>query len=189
MKKMMTLVTLFLLVAASSLLAEPAKNAAPKPQDRAAAQKAFEQLTKNARKGLAAPNAVEKSKFVAIDPVDFTDLSGNQQKADSGMKIWFERQDGKFVDPTYYSFEPNERFFVHVEAAVPVYVVLYQNFPEAKESIQAYPVEKFPSSYRILEPGKGTKLPVLFKMDGNYLNEHMAVVVARADWDKIVQDV
>ncbi|MGL4593812.1 MAG: hypothetical protein ACRCUY_03680, partial [Thermoguttaceae bacterium] len=195
MKRIGTIATLLFVAATSGLVAAQQTKTA-KDMDRNVAQKTFDQLSENAKKGLLAENPVVQSKFTAIEPVDFKDETGNVQKIDSGMRIWFEQFDaeknapsGKFISPGNYQFKPNERFFVHVEAAVPVYVVLYQNFPNEKEAKQVFPVEKFPSSYRVLETAKSTKLPVLFKMDGNYTNEHMGIVVARADWDGIVENV
>jgi len=191
--------------------------------DRAAAQRAFDQLMENTQKGLRAPNAVVNSKFVAIDPVYFAPMlpppafNGGRSagtitttiealdaeqieqidKTDSttitgitnAMRIWFELPDGRLVDPSVYRFSPREVFLVHIEAAVPVYVTLFQNFPDGRDTVQVYPVERFPSSFRILDAGISTKLPVLFAMDDNYDAEFMSVVVARADWEEIAADV
>ena len=167
--------------------------------DRATAEKAFERLTQNAQKGLLAENAVAQSKFQAIDDLHFNIGGGTDSDTGSeapvgvipitnGMKIWFERVDGKLVDPSVYRFSPKEEFFVHIEAAVPVFVYLYQHFPhqEGKAPVQVHPDQRFPSSFRILNPAESTKLPIRFAMDDNYEAEYMSIVVARADWDELI---
>ena len=218
MKKFLVLVTVLLLVTVNSVFAEtPVKTY--RQIDRATAEKAFEQLAKNAQKGLLTPNAVVQSKFVAIDDVLLplypntssgnNTGSGNGASADNGsavgganhqpanqpidvpvqtgIKVWFEGTDGKLINPSVYRFSPKEEFFVHIESAVPVFVTLYQHFPhkEGKEPILAYPVPKFPSSYRLLNPAERTKLFTKFETDGNDEAEYMSIVVARADWSEI----
>ena len=217
MKKTLVLATAFLLATANGIFAEtPMKT--HRILDRATAEKAFEQLTKNAQQGLLAPNAVVQSKFVAIEEVHLTfpsgtgtggatgtdggeSSTGNGRDGSNflpenvpiihGMRVWFELTDGTLIDPSVYRFSPNEEFFVHVEAAVPVFVLLYQNFPpkKGKEAILAYPVQRFPSSFHVLNPAARTKLPVKFAMDDEYEAEYMSIVVARADWDGIVENV
>jgi len=215
MKKFLALTTVLLLAMANAVFAEtPVKTF--RHLDRGSAERAFEQLTKNAQRGLLAPNAVKDGKFVAIDATDFppdTGTSGeagitnveagtgnSDGNADSqpvnvpittGMRVWFELTDGKLINPSVYRFKPGEEFFVHVESAVPVFVTLHQHFPdrEGKDPIIAYPDKKFESSYRILNPAVRTKLFTKFAMDDNYEAEYMSLVVVRADWDKIAGDV
>lgn len=218
MKKFLVLVTVLLLVTANSVFAETSVKTY-RQIDRTTAEKAFEQLTKNAQKGLHASNAVVKSKFVAIEdtllPLYPSTGSGNDSSAangstvgganyqpvnnqpidvpvQTGIKVWFEGADGKLINPSVYRFSPKEQFFVHVEAAVPVFVLLYQHFPkeegkERKEPILAYPIQKFPSSYRVLDPAESTKLFTKFETDGNGKAEYMSIVVARADWEEITE--
>ena len=201
MKKFLVLVAVLALIMVNSVFAEtPVKTY--RKLDRATAEKTFEQLTKNAQKGLLAPNAVVQSKFVAIEEV-YIDIpggtgtgGGSYPQPDSipvktGVKVWFERTDGKLINPSVYRFSPGEIFFVHVEAAVPVFVTLFQNFPrkEGKDPIQQYPVQRFPSSYRILNPAESTKLPVKFALDDNNEAEYVSIVVARADWEEITEYV
>ncbi len=164
--------------------------------DRDAAVKAFEQLTKNVEDGLKSPDAVIKStdgtlKFGAIAPVDvpFSNGSGSVTGCTNAVKIWFELSDGRFVNPKNYRWAPNEVFYVHVQSAVPVYVTIYQNYPGISQSKRAYPDDRFPNSFRMLKPGEGTRLPVAFQMDGNHNNEFMSIVVTKADWEGIRQEV
>jgi hypothetical protein len=199
MKKFLAFTILLLLATASGVFAEtPVKTY--QLLDRVVAEKAFEQLTKNAQQGLLAPNAVVQSKFAAIEDTDLplppTAGTGGDQPGSipvqTGIKVWFERaKDGKLINPRVYRFSPGENFFVHVEAAVPVFITLFQNFPrkEGKDPVQQYPVQRFPSSYRILNPAESTKLPVKFALDDNNEAEYVSIVVARADWDEIAEYV
>ncbi|MDO4627774.1 MAG: hypothetical protein Q4C70_01185 [Planctomycetia bacterium] len=103
-----------------------------------------------------------------------------------GIKVWFELADGTFVNPTKKEWKPREKFYVHVQAAVPVYVALYQNYPESRPtSRQVYPNEKFTDSFKVLQPGQTTKLPVQFEMDNDMRDETMSMVVVRSDWEGI----
>ena len=208
MKRFLVLSAVLLLVTANGVFAEtPVKTF--RQLDRATAEQAFEQLMKNAQKGLLAPNAVVQSKFAAIEDIylrvspdtgvggqDSTD-AGRQDSQPAnipitnGMRVWFELPDGKLINPSVYHFAPQEEFFVHVEAAVPVFVALYQNFPhdKGKEPKLVHPDQKFPNSFRILNPAKSTKLPIKFAMDNGDEAEYMTVVVVRADWVGIAEDV
>lgn len=164
--------------------------------DRDAAVKAFDQLTENVKKGLAAPEPIVKgadgtTKFSAIAPVDVPMASGTAvvSGCTNAVKIWFELSDGRYVNPKYYRWMPHEVFYVHVQSAVPVYVTLYQNYPGISQSKRAYPDARFPSSFNMLRPGEGTRLPVAFQMDGNFNNEYMSIVVTKADWEGISREV
>jgi len=197
MKRTLSFAIALLVLAASIAIAQDA----PDPKDvgdldRDAAVKAFAQLTKNVKEGLKAPDAVLKgadgtTKFAAIAPVDvpFSSGSGSLTGCVNAVKIWFELTDGRFVNPKYYRWAPGEIFYVHVQSAIPVYVTLYQNYPSISESRRAYPDNRFPESFRMIKPGEGTRLPVAFQMDGNHNSEFMSIVVTKADWEGIRQEV
>jgi hypothetical protein len=217
MKKFLTLAAVLLLATANSVFAEaPVKTF--QHLDRATAERAFEQLTRNAQRGLLAPNAVVQSKFVAIEDIFFNvspistetggDEIGDDKTADetsndgnasvwqpfnipikTGMRVWFELENGTLINPNVYRFSPGEKFFVHVESAVPVFVTLFQHFPhaEGKEPIMRHPDQRFQSSFHILNPAVSTKLPIKFAMDDNYKAEYMSIIVAGADWDGIAE--
>lgn len=164
--------------------------------DRDAAVKAFAQLTANVKDALAGPAPIVKgpggdTKFSAIAGVDVPMASGGGMLSGctNAVKVWFELSDGRYVNPKYYRWAPNEIFYVHVQSAIPVYVTIYQNFPGISQSKRAYPDARFPSSFQMLRPGEGTRLPVAFQMDGNYNNEYMSIVVTKADWEGIQQEV
>ena len=163
--------------------------------DRDAAVKAFQQLLENAKSGLKAPEAKTKAastgKFAAVASVDVPSVGGGATIAgvDNAIRVWFELGDGRYVNPRAYRWAPGEVFYVHVQSAVPVYVVLYQNYTNGLPSKRVYPDARFPDSYQPMMPGVSTRLPVAFQMDTNFRPELMSIVVSRADWDGIRADV
>ncbi|MDR1268020.1 MAG: hypothetical protein LBK82_00710 [Planctomycetaceae bacterium] len=197
MKRLLTFASFLLIVTASTLFAQDV----PDPKDvgdldRDAAVKAFAQLTENVKKTLSAPDAVVKNddgttKFNVIAPVSVPLSSGTGVVGGctNAVKVWFELSDGRYVNPKYYRWAPNEVFYVHVLSAVPVYVTLYQNYPGVSQSKRAYPDGRFPASFRPLKPGEDTRLPVAFQMDGNHNTEFMSIVVTKADWEGIRTEV
>ncbi|MDR2754591.1 MAG: hypothetical protein LBC20_02690 [Planctomycetaceae bacterium] len=197
MKRILTFASFVLIVTMSTLFAQEA----PDPNDvgdlnRDAAVKAFAELTANVKKALSAPDAVVKNsdgttKFNAIAPVSVPLSSGTEaiSGCTNAVKVWFELSNGRYVNPKYYRWAPNEVFYVHVLSAVPVYVTLYQNYPGISQSKRAYPDARFPNSFRALKPGEDTRLPVAFQMDGNHNTEFMSIVVTKADWEGIRTEV
>ena len=163
--------------------------------DREAAIKAFAELTENAKTGLKASDAGAKAastgKFSAIAPVSVPQTGDGPvvSGCNNAVRVWFELSNGRYVNPRTYLWAPNEVFYVHVQTAVPVYVSLYQNFSQGIPSKRVYPDARFPDSYRILMPGTETRLPVAFQMDPNFRPENMSMVVTRADWDGIRNEV
>jgi len=165
--------------------------------DREAAIKAFAQLTESAMSSLKSDDAATKAtttgKFSAIAPVGVPPIGVDPVVGsisyNNAVRVWFELSDGRYVNPRTYRWAPNEVFYVHVQSAVPVYVVLYQNFASGLPSKRVYPDARFPESYRMLMPGVDTRLPVAFQMAPNFLPERMSMVVTRADWDGIRAEV
>lgn len=103
-----------------------------------------------------------------------------------GIKVWFELADGTLVNPTKKEWKPREKFYVHIQSAVPVYVALYQNYPDSRPtSRQIYPDAKYAESFKPIQAGQATKLPVLFEMDDDMRSEIMSMVVVRSDWSGI----
>lgn len=103
-----------------------------------------------------------------------------------GIKVWFELADGTMVNPTKREWKPREKFYVHIQSAVPVYVGLFQNYPDSRPtSRQIYPNTKFTESFKAIQAGQATKLPVLFEMDDDMREEIMSMVVVRSDWEGI----
>ncbi|MDR2441084.1 MAG: hypothetical protein LBE12_17120 [Planctomycetaceae bacterium] len=197
MKRILTFASFVLIVTVSTLFAQEA----PDPNDvgdlnREAAIKAFAELTENVKKALSAPDAVVKNsdgttKFNVIAPVSVPLSSGTEviSGCTNAVKVWFELSDGRYVNPKYYRWAPNEIFYVHVLSAVPVYVTIYQNYPGISQSKRAYPDARFPNSFLSLKPGQATRLPVAFQMDGNHNTEFMSLVVTKADWEGIRAEV
>ncbi|MDR3109167.1 MAG: hypothetical protein LBU65_05705 [Planctomycetaceae bacterium] len=193
MKRMITLASIFMIATLCAAFAQDVPNSSDVGDlDREAAIKAFTQLSENVKKDLSSPDAVVKgddgaTKFRVIAPVDvpLANGSGTVSGCTNAIKVWFELSDGRFVNPKYYRWAPNEVFYVHVQTAIPVYVTIYQNYPGISQSKRAYPDDRFPDSYRIVKPGTDTRLPVAFQMDGNHNAEYMSIVVTRADWEGV----
>lgn len=103
-----------------------------------------------------------------------------------GIKVWFELGDGTLVNPVKKKWDKKEKFYVHVQSAVPIYVSLFQNYPESRPtSRQIYPDAKYTDSFKAIQPGQTTRLPVAFEMDDDLRDEIMSMVVVRADWSGI----
>ena len=174
------------------------QNAAEPELDFDAANKAFNQLLGEFGTNLKAPDALAKSatsggKFAVVAPLNVPYAGGGGEATFTGtdttaVRVWFELENGRYVDPRFYRWAPGEVFYVHVQAAVPVYVALYQNIPN-RPSRQVYPDSQFPHSFQIMAPGVNTRLPVAFQMDRNFTPEYMSVVVSRADWSGIQSHV
>ena len=139
----------------------------------------FEQLLKNTDEGLSkSANAGEK---FAIAPVVVDSTARNL-----GIKVWFSLEDGTVFNPVKRKMAPKERFYVHIQSAVPVFVSLFQNYPESRpESKQVYPDTKHPETLKVIQANVATKLPVPFEMDDDTRDEIMAMVVVRADAPQI----
>jgi len=158
----------------------------------------FEQLMKNTEEGLAKPSvsdtftkdgtSITFDKF-AIAPVNITTTTNNTTATTTnnlGIKVWFSLEDGTNFNPVKRKMGVKERFYVHIQSAVPVYVALFQNYPESRpESKQVYPDAKYPETFKVIQAGVATKLPVPFEMDDDTRDEIMAMVVARADAPQI----
>ena len=158
----------------------------------------FEQLIKNAEQGLAKP-AVQETfskgnnetetfiKFaIASVAVPATTTSTATTNCNLGIKVWFQLENGTCFNPVKRKMGAKEKFYVHVQAAVPVYVSLFQNYPDSRpESKQVYPDTRYPDSFKAIQPGQSTRLPVLFEMDDDTRDEIMSMVVVRADAPQI----
>jgi hypothetical protein len=139
----------------------------------------FEQLLKNTGESLN--KSADTGEKFAIAPVTV-----NQTSYNLGIKVWFSLEDGTIFNPVKRKMAPKERFYVHIQSAVPVYVSLFQNYPESRpESKQVYPDAKHPDTLKVVQANVATKLPVPFEMDEDTRDEIMAMVVVRADAPQI----
>ena len=157
-----------------------------------------EQLLKNTEEGLVKPvitdsftkdgTSVTHIKF-DIAPVTVTTVTNNITTTTTnnlGIKVWFSLEDGTCFNPIKRKMGVKERFYVHIQSAVPVYVSLFQNYPESRpESRQVYPDAKYPDTLKVIQAGVATKLPVPFEMDNDTRDEIMSMVVVRADAPQI----
>ena len=163
---------------------------------RLAFAKGFEQLMKNTEEGLAKPavkesfskggnsTTVEKFAIASVSvPITTTTTTTT---CNLGIKVWFSLEDGTCFNPVKRKMGVKEKFYVHIQSAVPVYVSLFQNYPDSRpESKQVYPDAKYPETLKVIQAGQATKLPVPFEMDDDTRDEIMAMVVARADAPQI----
>jgi len=160
------------------------------------AKKRFDQLKQNATpvEGLRTQpyttrvQVVGKARFqvvpndqVNIKPVP--SIEAGKENIQLGIRIWFQLdKDKKYVNPVKHRWSPKERFHIFVEAAVPVQIHLFQNYPDDRPpSKVVYPDEKYPETFATVLPGKPYELPVLFEMDDDLRKEIVSMVVARAD--------
>ena len=159
--------------------------------------KSFGQLMKNTEEGLAKPTVQDSfmkggssevfQKFnIAAVSVPATPAA-QPTPCNLGIKVWFSLEDGTCFNPTKRKMGVKERFYVHIQSAVPVYVALFQNYPESAqpESRQVYPDTRYPDSFKVLQAGQATRLPVAFEMDDDTRDEIMSMVVVRADAPQI----
>ncbi len=99
-----------------------------------------------------------------------------------GIAVWFQLENGKYVNPTLHRWSPKEKFHVWIEPAVPVSISLHQNYPEDRPaSRQVYPDSRYPETFRDFAAGERAKLPVAFVMDNDLRDEIMSMVVVRCD--------
>lgn len=163
---------------------------------RQAFAKGFDQLLENTKEGLAKP--VEKETYsksgndaavgkFAIAPVTVPTTSATTTTVcNLGIKVWFSLEDGTAFNPIKRKMGVKEKFYVHIQSAVPVYVSLFQNYPESRpESKQVYPDAKYPETLKVIQAGQATRLPVPFEMDDDTRDEIMSMVVVRADAPQI----
>lgn len=116
-----------------------------------------------------------------------------REEVQTAAKVWFELADGVKVDPREHEWRAKEKFYVYVEATAPVFVYLFHEQPAKDgapaQSIQVYPNKRYPNSAKAIQAGTPTRLPVKFEMDDNAEDEIMSMVVVRADWEPIQNDL
>lgn len=127
-------------------------------------------------------NLVPKCNVKPADPV-----AADQPPVRLGVKIWGQLVDkkgkpGKLVNLMKHRWNPKERFYIWVDAAVPVQMSLFQNYPEGRPaSRQVSPDEKMPETFGTIMPGKPYRFPIMIAMDDDMRNELMSIVFVRSD--------
>jgi len=178
MKKLLSTL-LFAVIAALLVASAPVFAQDDAETRRNAFAQGFEQLLKNTGEGLN--KSADSGEKFAIAPVTVASTTYNL-----GIKVWFSLEDGTAFNPVKRKMAPKERFYVHIQSAVPVFVSLFQNYPESRpESKQVYPDAKHPETLKVIQANVATKLPVPFEMDDDARDEIMAMVVVRADAPQI----
>lgn len=172
---------------------------------RAKSEDAFMQLTLNSNQALKSalknsPTARgsdksfdadddAKFKIVGVDDPAADENDDAQDKMETAAQIWFELFDGAKVDPRKHRWNAKEKFYVYVKAAAPVYVYLFHNAPsengDAEDSVLVYPTKRYPESFKPIQAGRATRLPVKFEMDDDSEDENMSIFVVRADWEGV----
>ncbi|MDR0521864.1 MAG: hypothetical protein LBH00_08455 [Planctomycetaceae bacterium] len=199
-----------LLIAAGTTLCQAAELPASGDYDldRESAAKAFNQLLEKAQKTPVISAVKGAVKFEAVSPVEVPvkltavssvggtvaggtaggEVISATAHVSSATKIWFELVNGGYVNPKTYKFAPGELVYVGVLASQPVSVTIYQK-DESGEQRRKYPVEKFPSSFAVIQPGVPTRLPVLFQIDKDFKPENLSFVVANVSSPAICDQV
>ena len=136
---------------------------------------------------VSVPTAQTTTQTVAQTTAQSVAQTATPTSCNLGIKVWFSLEDGTCFNPIKRKMGVKERFYVHIQSAVPVYVALFQNYPESDqpESKQVYPDAKYPETFKVLQAGQAVKLPVAFEMDDDTRNEIMSMVVVRADAPQI----
>ena len=143
-------------------------------------------VTKNVQKFNIAPVTLRGAQVEAASPNATASATGNTITANLGIKVWFTLEDGTAFNPIKRKMGVKEKFYVHIQSAVPVFVSLFQNYPNSQpESRQVYPSKDHPETLKVIQANVPTRLPVPFEMDDNTLDEIMAMVVVRADAPQI----
>jgi len=152
---------------------EPNENAASRDQERIA----FINLAKNSREKVDLAYQTKGMRTKGLGrPFDVKD------KDQIGVQVWFELADGTNVNPLKKKLRPKDRFYIHVLAASPLYLSLFQIDSETNETQLIYPSEKFRNNRKALQEGEHIRLPVVFALDDDYKDEILSLVVVRADW-------
>ncbi|MDO5552709.1 MAG: hypothetical protein Q4G68_03020 [Planctomycetia bacterium] len=156
-------------------------------------EEAAQEATKEVSKGAADFDMGKAlSKLTIAGEIEDKEKEGEKEKekenpTELGIKVWFELKDGTLVNPIKHKWTNKEEFYIHVQAAVPVFVSLYQNYPEDRpRSRQISPDDQYPETFKAINPGqKDTRLPVRFATDDDLRDEVISMVVVRADWKEI----
>lgn len=115
-----------------------------------------------------------------IAPVQ--NLVPNKPPYRCGIAVWFQLEDGRFVNPIKHKWQRRERFRIWIEPAVPVTVSLHQNYSDDRPgSRQVYPDIRYPETFRSFPACRPVTLPVSFEMDDDLIDEIMSMVVVRCD--------
>ncbi len=144
-------------------------------------------------RGASASADSAKFKIASVADPTVEENDDAQKEAQMAVKVWFTLVDGTKVNPLKHEWSAKEKFYVHVQAAAPVYVSLFHEIPaekgKAADSIQVYPNKRYPNSGKAIQAGAATRLPVQFELEDNDEAEIMSLVVVRADWEGIQDDL
>jgi hypothetical protein len=132
-------------------------------------------------KGIAQvlPDHEVRKAMEEVKPVTVRAKSGNTD-ARIMVKVWAElKAGGEKVQLSQYAWKPGEEFYLYLEAAVPVKLAIYQDYPDGK-SVARLPVPEVLESLDVLKPGEPYRVPAEFSMDADVNEELMRLVMVRA---------
>ena len=149
----------------------------------------YDQLKENSLSASQAAARVKgaggEAKIGLIAPVPCPDPG--QPPLCMGVKIWGQLVDplgnpGPCVNLQKHKWQRSERFYLWLEAAVPVQLSLFQNYPEGRPaSRQVSPDPAFPQTFATIPAGQPYRFPALIQMDDDLRDELVSIVVVRAD--------
>ena len=162
---------------------------------------AFTQLTLNSKEALQSTLKSRKKGAVVSSARGVSESAASAKFKIAGVAdptvaenddVAQEEADGTKVNPLKHEWSAKEKFYVHVQAAAPVYVSLFHEIPAQKgktaDSILVYPNQRrYPNSGKAIQAGAATRLPVQFELDDNDEDEIMSMIVVRADCE-VIQD-
>ncbi len=108
------------------------------------------------------------------------------------VKVWAVPLDeekqltNKKVHLGKHRWAPKELFAIFFETSVPVQIGFYQDYErepggeEPRPSRQVLPDPRMPESYQTVQPGKPFRFPVNIRLDDNYKDELMSLVIVTA---------
>jgi hypothetical protein len=184
MKKILVTVMLTLAFSAGQILSANAEE--PNRDD---ALKAYKQVLANGEAANKVLSDTVKLRAV-IDNKNKPAKLGNTE-VKSAVKVWFEVLDanrkptGKLVDPSEYKWRRSEPFRIWFESAEPVAMTLSQTYP-GKKTVTISPDKGYPETETIIPAGKKFVFPINFRTDNDNADEHLGLLLVRADatkWD------
>lgn len=104
--------------------------------------------------------------------------AGNPVSARNVVKFWGELENGTKVNLARYQWRPKERFYLCTSSALPVRLIVQQEYPEArnKSPDTVIPDKEVPGSYDVLPPGQVAK-SFLLETDDTDDEEHWLLTV------------
>jgi hypothetical protein len=182
MKNILVTVMLTLAFAAGQV---PSVNAAESSRDDAL--KAYNQHLANGRSVVVGEIGADGVAKLNAAIADYKPVNLDEMEVKSAVKVWFEPYDahlkptGTLVAPSEYKWSRNERYRIWFESAQPVVMTLSQFYPAGKKTVTISPDKKYPKTETIIPAGERFGFPILFSTDDDNADEHLILLLVRAD--------